>query len=150
MVQRRPIAGPAVPAAAGAQVHLLDGNVLIALVSDSHVHHQAASAWFAGHAQPFATCPITQGTLLRLLMRLAGWPVQQALAVLAGIAAHPLHRFWPDTLDYQSVTWMGVLGHRQVTDAYLAALARHHGGRLVTFDAGLAQLHADVAIALAD
>ncbi len=43
---------------------------------------------------------------------------------------------------------MGVLGYRQVTDADLAALARHHGGRLVTFDAGLAQLHADVAIAL--
>ena len=36
----------------------------------------------------------------------------------------------------------------RVTDAYLAALARHFGGRLVTFDRGLAALHADVAIAL--
>jgi len=27
-----------------------------------------------------------------------------------------------------------VLGHRQVTDAYLAGLARHQGGRLVSFE----------------
>ncbi len=81
-------------------------------------------------------------------MRLGAWPAQQALAVLAGITARPQHRFWPDALDDHAVTWIGVLGHRQVTDADLAALARHHGGRLVTFDAGLAQLHADVAIAL--
>jgi len=30
----------------------------------------------------------------------------------------------------------GVIGHRQVTDAYLAALARHHRGQLATFDPG--------------
>jgi uncharacterized protein len=41
-----------------------------------------------------------------------------------------------------------VLGHRQVTDAYLAALARHHHGKLATFDKGLAALHSDVAVAL--
>jgi hypothetical protein len=41
------------------------------------------------------------------------------------------------------------MGHRQVTDAYLAALARQQGGRLVTFDAGLAVLHPDVALSLA-
>ncbi|GLY63497.1 hypothetical protein [Amycolatopsis taiwanensis] len=39
----------------------------------------------------------------------------------------------------------GVLGHRQVTDAYLAQLARAHGGRLATFDPGLATLHTDIA-----
>jgi uncharacterized protein len=41
-----------------------------------------------------------------------------------------------------------VLGHRQVTDAYLAALARHHKGKLVSFDRGLAALHADVTVGL--
>lgn len=39
----------------------------------------------------------------------------------------------------------GVIGHRQVADAYLAGLARARGGRLATFDAGLAALHPDVA-----
>ena len=38
----------------------------------------------------------------------------------------------------------GVVGHRQVTDSYLCALARFRGGRLVTLDRGLAALHGDV------
>lgn len=38
-----------------------------------------------------------------------------------------------------------VIGHRQVTDAYLAQLARAQGGKLATFDQGLAKLHHDVA-----
>lgn len=38
----------------------------------------------------------------------------------------------------------GVIGHRQVTDAYLAQLARAHDGRLASFDQGLAKLHSDV------
>jgi hypothetical protein len=37
------------------------------------------------------------------------------------------------------------MGHRQVTDAYLAALARRRQGRLATLDKGLAALHPDVA-----
>ena len=39
----------------------------------------------------------------------------------------------------------GVLGHRQVTDSYLAQLARARGGQLATFDQGLAKLHTDIA-----
>lgn len=39
-----------------------------------------------------------------------------------------------------------MLGQAQVTDAYLAALARQHGGKLATFDRGLAALHSDVAV----
>lgn len=62
------------------QVHLLDGNVLVALVRPSHVHHQAAERWFAANAAPFATCPITQGTLLRLLMHLGGLDTERARA----------------------------------------------------------------------
>jgi predicted nucleic acid-binding protein len=39
----------------------------------------------------------------------------------------------------------GIVGHRQVTDAYLAQLARSRGARLATFDKAVARLHADVA-----
>jgi predicted nucleic acid-binding protein len=42
------------------------------------------------------------------------------------------------------VSLKGVVGHRQVTDAYLAQLAREHDGRLATFDQGLAKLHHDI------
>ena len=134
--------------ARAAPVHLLDGNVLVALVGSTHVHHAAAQRWFASHTHPFATCPITQGTLLRLLIRLGNLATESAVAVLASLVAHPRHRFWPDELGYADIDWHGVLGHRQITDAYLAALARHHGGKLVSFDRGLVALHADVALGL--
>jgi uncharacterized protein len=129
-------------------VVLLDGNLLVALVTPSHVHHQAAEEWFAAEPQPFATCPITQGTLIRMLMNLGKLDASSAFTVLAQLIRHPRHRFWPDVLSYGAITARGVIGHRQVTDAYLAALARHHGGLLATFDRGLAALHADVSIAL--
>ena len=48
---------------------LLDANVLMALLIDDHVHHQAAENWFTGMTRGFATCPITQGSLMRLLIR---------------------------------------------------------------------------------
>ena len=134
--------------AAHAPVHLLDGNVLVALTSSGHVHHAEAQRWFGSHAAPFATCPVTQGTLLRLLMKLGGASTELALEVLRQLQDHPRHRFWPDALAYTSIAWQGVVGHRQVTDAYLAALARHHGGKLASFDRGLVALHPDVGVGL--
>ncbi|WP_019816190.1 TA system VapC family ribonuclease toxin [Saccharomonospora saliphila] len=124
---------------------LLDANVLIALVVAEHVHHDAAEDWLAGHDEPFATCPITEGSLLRLLMR-DGHNADLARGVLDALRDSPRHEFWPDTVSYCEVPFAGVLGHRQVTDAYLAQLARTRGGRLVTFDQGLVQLHADIAV----
>ena len=124
--------------------YLLDGNVLVALADAAHVHHLAAVRWFVSMDVPFATCPITQGTLLRMLLQFeAVSDVASAVSFLERFTAHPKHRFWPDSLPYSAISWRGVLGQRQVTDAYLAALARHHGGRIATFDEGLAALHAD-------
>ena len=129
---------------------LLDGNILVALAYPPHVQHQAAREWFGRHTAPFATCPITQGTLVRVLLKFRAVPrTEDALAVLRGFVDHPRHRFWQDTLDYLHVDMKGVMGHKQVTDAYLAALARSKGARLATFDMGLAALHADVAELLA-
>lgn len=126
-------------------VHLLDANVLIALGDQDHVHHGAARAWFQQHGSfGFATCPITQGALMRLLLQ-RGFEAQGALEILRAFVRHPAHHFWPDDLGYPEVRWNGVLGHRQVTDAYLAELARRHTGRLATLDKGLATLHDDVA-----
>ena len=59
---------------------LLDANVLIALLVDDHVHHAAAENWFAGLDGNFATCPVTQGSLLRLLIR-EGQPTATARAM---------------------------------------------------------------------
>ncbi|MFD4254043.1 TA system VapC family ribonuclease toxin [Amycolatopsis thermoflava] len=123
--------------------NLLDSNVLIALVVADHVHHQSAEAWFTGVDDGFATCPVTEGSLIRLLLR-EGQTADSAKAVLAALRSDERHSFWPDSVSYSEVPMDGVLGHRQVTDAYLAQLARAHGGRLVTLDQGLAKLHPDV------
>ena len=123
---------------------LLDANVLIALLVDDHVHHQATENWFVGMAGNFATCPITQGSLMRLLIR-EGQPAAAARAILNATAADPRHEFWADDISYAEVPTQGIIGHRQVTDAYLAQLARARGTRLATFDQALAKLHHDVA-----
>ena len=128
---------------------LLDANVLIALLVDDHIHHAAAESWFVGIAGSFATCPITQGSLMRLLIR-EGQPAATAQAVLNGTAADPRHEFWPDDVGYADVPVQGIIGHRQVTDAYLAQLARARGSRLATFDQAMAKLHDDVADLIPD
>jgi uncharacterized protein len=123
---------------------LLDANVLIALAVADHVHHGAAEEWLGARADSFATCPITEGSLVRLLLR-EGQTGATAHALLTAIASDRRHEFWPDEVPYAAVDLTGVIGHRQVTDAYLTQLARLHSGRLATFDQGLAKLHSDVA-----
>jgi toxin-antitoxin system PIN domain toxin len=126
--------------------YLLDANVLIALFDADHVHHMSVRDWFIALPGEFATCPIVEGALTRWIVRLEGRAgVAAAQGELRKLAADSRHRFWPDDLAYAEVEWKGVLGHGQVTDAYLAALARKHAGRLVTLDRGLAALHHDVA-----
>ena len=52
----------------------------------------------------------------------------------------PAHEFWPDDIDGVTSTtldWAVILGSRQLTDAYLLALAVHRGGRFVTLDRGV-------------
>ena len=127
---------------------LLDANVLIALTVVDHVHHDVAEQWFSSTTDAFATCPITQGALLRTWLR-AGSTSTDAVSVLASVTASERHEFWSDDQPYTDVDLRGVIGHRQVTDAYLASLARTRGGRLVTIDRALTALHPDVALYLA-
>lgn len=121
-------------------VHLADGNALIALIVTDHVHHEAAIEWFERDEPRLATCPITEGTLLRFLLR-EGRSAVDAIAALDAIRSQDWHVFWPDALAYDAAHLTGVIGHRQVTDAYLVALARHNAATVATFDKGLAALH---------
>ena len=50
---------------------LLDGNVLVALAIDTHEFHDRVQHWFDSQSEPFATCAITEGTALRVPMKLA-------------------------------------------------------------------------------
>ena len=119
---------------------LADGNVLIALSVVEHVHHGLALTWFDDQQPSLATCPITEGTLLRFLLR-EGQTAVAAMGVLEAIRSEEWHVFWPDSLPFKADHLAGVIGHRQVTDAYLVALAHHNKSRVVTLDRGLAALH---------
>jgi predicted nucleic acid-binding protein len=92
-------------------------------------------------------CPVVEGALVRFLLRI-GETAETAAAVLAGIRAAGRCEFWPDSISYDDVDLSTVRGHRQVTDSYLAALARARSGRLATFDQALAERHADDCVLL--
>jgi hypothetical protein len=53
---------------------------------------------------------------------------ESAKLLLASISALPRHEFWPDDASHLDMPVMGIIGHKQVTDAYLALLPRKHGG----------------------
>lgn len=129
---------------------LLDVNVLTALLWPEHEHHAAAHRWFAkGERGPraWATCPITQLGFVRIVSTPAfsadALTPAQALAVLADNLRHPTHRYWgagPPVPAALARVAAHVQGYRQVTDAYLIALARQQRGVVATFDKGLADL----------
>jgi toxin-antitoxin system PIN domain toxin len=123
---------------------LLDANLLIALNVGDHVHYPAAVAWFARYGGRFATCPTTEGAVVRHLLR-SKRTSADAHRLVVMMRESPRYEFWPDDVAFADVPLDGVIGHRQVTDAYLAELTRRHGGRLATFDNGLAAIHSDVA-----
>ena len=126
---------------------LLDGNVLAALLIDTHVHHASCRAWFESHGDHFATCAMTQGTLLRVHMIMArDNRAAAAWQTLRAVEAHERHVFWNDGFSFSAVPHGRLQGSKQVTDAWLAELARHRKGKLATLDSALAALHADVAM----
>ncbi len=127
---------------------LLDVNVLVALAWPTHVHHAAADAWFAAEGRAaWATTPITENGFVRVSSnpRAVDGAVSPATAVaLVGeMRRQAGHAFWPADVslsDLDPADVAAVVGHRQVTDAYLLALARRRDGVLVTFDDGVRSL----------
>jgi len=127
--------------------YLLDINVLIALAWPNHVHHDAALDWFLKKAtHGFRTCPITQIGFVRISSNPAFTPEAvspgEALGLLSRVTQLPGHDFWPDDVPLRDTVApaTALIGHRQITDVYLLALANKHGGVLATLDRGAAAL----------
>lgn len=127
-------------------IHLLDVNVLIALVDPAHVHATPARRWFIQNAtHGWATCPITENGLLRIISNpnypnSAGSPAV-AIKSLIGMKGVPQHHFWADDIsltDELRVDPQRLLTSAHLADVYLLALAVAHGGKLATFDRRLA------------
>ena len=123
---------------------LLDSSIAIALLTDEHEHFEASRRWFSSLSGRYATCPITQGAVVRYALR-RGRSAAGAMRSLDSLVSGVRHDFWPDDVEFPDVQLDGVVGHAQVTDAYLAELARKRNGRVATFDQGMAMLHSDVA-----
>ncbi|MET1004993.1 MAG: PIN domain-containing protein [Propionibacteriaceae bacterium] len=117
--------------------YLLDANVLIALTVQEHEHHERSTAWAAA-VDRFAVCPIVEGALVRFLLRL-GESAATAGEVLNRIRGLASCDFWSDSISYADTDLGHVVGHRQVTGAYLVGLARANAGVLATLDQGLAR-----------
>ena len=81
---------------------------------------------------------------VRALCRAAGVERGHGVRLLQTLTDQPRHEQWLDDLTYAEVDLSRVLGHGQVTDAYLAQLARSRGGRVVTLDRGVAAAAPDV------
>lgn len=126
------------------RISLLDVNVLIALCDGRHEHHLSAAQWFVNHAGAgWASCPLTQNGAIRIMSTPAypgARPVSQVLAQVKTLCASAEHHFWPDAIsltDERLLNPTHLLGHRQLTDAYLLALAVHQGGQFVTLDGAI-------------
>ena len=120
---------------------LLDVNVLLALLDSDHVDHARVRQWLSteiGHG--WASCAITQNGFVRIVSQPRyPSPVSPAEAIrtLARATATEHHEYWScslSLLDDQHIDRSRLHGHRQVTDAYLLALAAAENGRFVTLD----------------
>ncbi len=84
--------------------YLLDVNVLIALIDPAHVQHEQVHLWFGrvGH-KAFATCPITENGLLRIVGHPkypnSPGPPSTVASTLAAIRGLPGHAF-PKQREY--------------------------------------------------
>ena len=122
---------------------ILDVNVVIALLDPDHAFHERAHAWWAAHEQAgWASCPISENGVVRIVSHLSYSPsthftAGELIARLRTFVEHTNHEFWPDEVsirDAGAIVADRIHGGRQVTDLYLLALAVRHRGRLATFD----------------
>jgi toxin-antitoxin system PIN domain toxin len=124
---------------------LLDVNVLIALLDDAHVFSRRANEWLDAAQRRIATCPIVENGVIRIMSAPAYSSThratpEQVAEGLKALAEAVDHEFWPDEvslLDDSLVDFSRLHGHRQVTDAYLVAMAVRRGGALASFDSAL-------------
>jgi uncharacterized protein len=127
---------------------LLDVNALVALSWPEHQFHEVVQDWFGKNARKgWATCPLTQAGFVRIVSNPAFSPQAvtpaEAVRALTLTLQHPAHQFWPDDLavpDALSMFEKRLVGHQQVTDAYLLGLAIEKKGKLATLDRSVVEL----------
>ncbi len=123
---------------------LLDINVLLALLDSDHVDHKRALDWLDAEIDSgWASCAITQNGFIRIISQ-PRYPSPisptEAMNLLGRACNSEHHEFWTcdvSLLDTRIIDRSCLHGPRQITDAYLLALATVHEGRFISFDRSL-------------
>ena len=125
---------------------LLDVNVVIALLDPDHAFHERAHEWWAANAKSgWASCPVTENGVVRVMSNPAYSPrahfaPSDLIARLRIFSDQTDHEFWLDDIslrDESIFVMERIHGSRQVTDLYLLALAARRKGALATFDTAI-------------
>lgn len=125
--------------------YLFDVNVLLALLSEDHIHHRVVTDWLNDADPGWAICPLTEAGFLRnaTAPRPGRIAMMEAAAILESVKQRPGYRYVPITVDFQTLCgpfFARLYGTKQVTDAYLLGLAVREDLVLVTMDKGIVHL----------
>jgi len=128
-------------------VFLLDVNVLVAMAWPTHIAHEQVGRWLRRARIEWATCPFTQAGFVRILSNPSfsadALTPTDAAVVLSKSLTSPAHRFWAIDIGLSEANQPfreQIVGHQQVTDAYLLGLTIHKKGKLATLDRGILDL----------
>lgn len=127
--------------------HLLDINLIIALMDPDHVFHQKAHEWWGEDGKPWASCPLTENGFVRITSSTAYSPGHPATVLemtsrFAAFAKNSDHEFWPDDFSITDTSLFDhsrILSSKYLTDLYLLKMASKNSGRLATFDRNIPQ-----------
>ena len=118
----------------GKQPYLLDIAPLLAMLWESHEHHERTMAWLSKRRP--AICPLTEIDFLRISTQPAyGATFPQAKRMLREWKEAEKPEFIPCDLDALDMDDPSTGKH--TTDFYLASLAQKHGMQLATLDEGI-------------
>ena len=126
--------------------YLLDINVLVALIDDSHTHHLLAVQWFDTiKGQKWGVCAFTEAGFLRVMTRPTTGilTVREATEALDHLSLQPGYQYWPLSAGWALAAApfaARVFGHQQITDTLLLGLAVQKDGVFVTLDKALRHL----------
>jgi toxin-antitoxin system PIN domain toxin len=120
---------------------LLDVNALLALAWPNHQFHNAVLARLERRSAPrWATCALTQLGFVRLssnpnIVEVRKTPAE-AIDLLADLTRDQQHVYLETlpALPHIASAFRHLLGHQQVTDAYLIGVAEANGATLLTLD----------------
>ncbi len=115
--------------------YLLDVNALIAGVYEDHEHHAVMRSWMRDNAgNGLRVAPLVMTGSLRVLMAVSGEkkPGRLVSAIGAFKKFYNIETVGDTTEIEQLGKW--IRGPKQVTDAHLLVVAKHHRLKLLTFD----------------